>query len=221
MGAGTLWVDAATGFALLLVLRVLMGIAQAGLFPASTRAMSVWIPLQRRAFAAGMLQACMYFGGAVGAFVTAQLLGVVSWPWVFVIYAVPGLAWSFWFFAWFRDQPDGHRGTNDAERELLRMPRSADRAADGWGAIFGDWSVIFLCVQQFFRAASAVFWMTWCPTYLQKVHGLSPQTAGTLTSLPIIGVVLGSIVGGLIADRVFVRTGSRRASRGGVAVIGA
>ncbi len=84
MGAGTLWVDAATGFVLLLVSRVLMGIAQAGLFPASTRAMSVWIPLNRRAFAAGTLQACMSLGGAVGAFVTARLLGVVSWPWVFM-----------------------------------------------------------------------------------------------------------------------------------------
>ena len=78
MGAGTLWVDAATGFALLLASRILMGIAQAGLFPASTRAMSVWIPLRRRAFAAGMLQACMSLGGAVGAFLTARLLGVVS-----------------------------------------------------------------------------------------------------------------------------------------------
>lgn len=219
MAAGTLWVDAATGFALLLISRVLMGIAQAGLFPASTRAMSVWIPLPRRAFAAGMLQACMYFGGAVGAFVTAQLLGIVSWPWVFALYALPGLAWSLWFFLWYRDRPDDHLGTNAAERELLRADPEAKATADGWATVFSDLSVNFLCAQQFFRAGSAVFWMTWCPTYLQKVCGLTPQVAGTLTSLPIIGVVVGSIVGGLIADRVFVRTGSRRASRGGVAVV--
>ena len=218
MGAGTLWVDAATGFALLLASRILMGIAQAGLFPASTRAMSVWIPLDRRAFAAGMLQAWMYFGGAVGAFVTARLLGVVSWPWLFALYAVPGLAWSFWFFAWFRDRPDEHGGTNGAERELLRTDPNAKAAADGWGTVFADLSVVFLCAQQFFRAACSVFWITWCPTYLQRVHSLSPQEAGTLTSLPIFGVVAGSVLGGLIADRVFVRTGSRRASRSGVAL---
>ena len=221
MATGTVWVDAATGFTLLLVSRVLMGIAQAGLFPASTRAMSVWIPLERRAFAAGMLQACMYFGGAVGAFVTAQLLGVVYWPWVFALYAVPGLLWSFWFFAWFRDRPDLHRAANEAERELLRPTGTPKQAADGWGVVFADLSVIFLCAQQFFRAGAAVFWMTWCPTYLQVVHGLSRQAAGSWTSLPIIGIVTGSIVGGLIADRVFVRTGSRRASRGGVSAGGA
>src|SRR4051794_30495467 len=112
MGAGALWVDAATGFALLLASRILMGIAQAGLFPASTRAMSVWIPLRRRAFATGLLQAFMSVGGAAGAFLTGVLLEVVSWPYLFVLYAVPGLAWSFWFFAWFRDQPADHRNVN-------------------------------------------------------------------------------------------------------------
>lgn len=221
MAAGTMWVDAATGFALLLVSRVLMGIAQAGLFPASTRAMSTWIPLHRRAFAAGVLQAAMYFGGAVGAFTTARLLGVVHWPWVFAIYAVPGLAWSFWFFAWFRDRPDEHRGTNEHERAILGPATGPKQSGDGWGVIFGDLSVIFLCAQQFFRAGAAVFWMTWCPTYLQEVHGLDPRAAGSWTSLPIIGIVTGSIIGGLIADRVFVRTGSRRVSRGGVSAGGA
>lgn len=219
MGAGTLWVDAATGYALLLASRILMGVAQAGLFPASTRAMSVWIPLPRRAFAAGMLQACMSLGGAVGAFLTARLLGVVSWPWVFVLYAIPGLAWSFWFFTWYRDLPDEHRGTNAGERELLRVEIPGKQAAGGWGTIFADWSVVFLCTQQFFRAGSNVFWFTWCPTYLQNAHGLSVRGAGMLTSLPIIGVFAGSILGGLVADWVFVRTGSRRASRSGVAIV--
>ena len=218
MAAGTLWVDAATGFALLLASRVLMGIAQAGLFPASTRAISVWIPLRRRAFAAGTLQACMALGGAVGAFITGQLLGVVSWPWVFVLYAVPGLAWSFWFFGWFRDRPEDHGGTNAAERDLLRADGPTGRPGGDWGRLLGDWSVILVCAQQFFRAASNVFWFTWCPTYLQIVCGLSPRAAGTWTSLPIIGVLIGSVAGGIIADRVLIRTGSRRASRSGVAI---
>jgi MFS transporter, ACS family, D-galactonate transporter len=219
MGAGTLWVDAATGFALLLASRVLMGIAQAGLFPASTRAMSVWIPLRRRAFATGVLQACMSVGGAVGAFVTGQLLGVVSWPLIFALYAVPGLAWTFWFFAWFRDLPEDHRGTNAAERTLLRTDDAPRGRGGDWSGLITNRNVLLVWAQQFFRAASNVFWFTWCPTYLQNTHGLSPAVAGKLTGLPIVGVVVGSVVGGVIADRVLVRTGSRRASRSGVAAV--
>jgi MFS transporter, ACS family, D-galactonate transporter len=219
LAAGTLWVNAATGFAILLTSRILMGIAQAGLFPASTRAISVWLPLRRRAFAAGVLQACMSLGGAVGAFVTGSLLGVVSWPWVFVLYAVPGLAWSFWFFGYFRDRPDEHSRTNDAERELLAANNVTNQPTGDWWRTFTDRSVILVCAQQFFRAASNVFWFTWCPTYLITVCNLEKGYAGRLTSLPILGVMLGSIAGGLAADRVLIRTGSRRASRSGVAIV--
>ncbi|HKA06791.1 MAG TPA: MFS transporter [Gemmataceae bacterium] len=219
MSAGTLWVDAATGFIILFLARVLMGIAQAGLFPASTRALSVWIPLRRRAVAAGILQACMSIGGALGAFATAQLLTQVYWPWIFLIYAVPGLIWSAWFFAWFRDRPDEHRGTNSEERTLLRPdPAAADGRTVGSAAILFSFPVICLCCQQFCRAGANVFWFTWCPTYLQKTHDLNPTAAGSLTSLPIVGVVFGSILGGIIADRILVATGSRRLSRAGTAV---
>jgi sugar phosphate permease len=219
MSAGTLWVDAATGFVVLFAARLLMGIAQAGLFPASTRAMSNWIPLRRRAFSAGILQSCMSFGGAAGAFVTAQLLGVVSWPMVFAIYAIPGILWSAWFFGWFRDRPQDHAGTNEAERDLLRdNAKPAVSEPTAWSALFGNPAVLFLCSQQFFRAAAAVFWFTWCPTYLQNVHGLSPRMAGSLTSLPILGFMVGSILGGVVADSILTSTGSRRASRCGTAI---
>ena len=82
----------------------------------------------------------------------------------------------------------------------------------------GSPAVLLLCSQQFFRAGATVFWFTWCPTYLQNVHHLDREAAGSLTSLPILGVVLGSILGGIVADRILMATGSRRASRAGTAV---
>lgn len=219
MTAGTVWSNASLGFVILVAARLLMGIAQAGLFPASTRAMSVWIPLERRAFAAGVLQACMSLGGAVGAYTTAHLMGVAYWPWIFAIYAVPGLIWSGWFFAWYRDRPSEHGSANDSEREMLRSDavKFAQPHANWW-VVLTSLPVILLCSQQFFRAGAAAFWFTWCPTYLQKTQGLDKQSAGELTSLPIVGFMLGSIAGGLVADRLFRRTGSRRVSRCGTAI---
>ena len=83
---------------------------------------------------------------------------------------------------------------------------------------FARLPVILLCVQQFFRAAPNVFWMTWCSTYLQNVHALDRTDAGRITSLPTFGVVAGSLSGGLLADYVLKRTGSKRLSRSGVAI---
>jgi hypothetical protein len=107
------------------------------------------------------------------------------------------VVWSAWFFGWFRDRPNDHPSTNDDERELLREEKSAKSNTEptAWSALFGNPAVLLLCAQQFFRAAAAVFWFTWCPTYLQNVHGLSPKAAGSLTSLPILGFMIGSILG--------------------------
>jgi ACS family glucarate transporter-like MFS transporter len=142
----------------------------------------------------------------------------MAWQWIFALYAVPGLMWSFWFFAWFRDRPDEHQAINPAERDLLRAHAPTKPAMAGRASAIWDVHVVLVCAQQFFRAASNVFWFTWCPTYLQHAQDLSKEAAGELTSLPIIGVMAGSILGGLVADRVFLRTRNRRASRCGVAI---
>ena len=100
----------------------------------------------------------------------------------------------------------------------MQAPPASDRRS-AWSALLANPPVLFLCTQQFFRAAGAVFWFTWCPTYLQNTFGLDPVEAGSLTSLPIIGIVVGSITGGLIADRILLHTGSRRQSRAGTAIV--
>lgn len=217
--ASTLLTDSSTGFAILLLARLLMGIAQAGLFPASTRAISIWIPLKRRASAAGTLQACMALGGAIGAFSTARLMGIVTWHWIFLIYSIPGIIWSAWFFAWYRDRPDEHRSANEAERTVLRQPpASLPKSSGEWFVALTSLPIILLCLQQLFRAGASTFWFSWCPTFFQEAHGLEKQAAGELSSLPIFGFMLGSIVGGIVADWLFQRTGSRRISRCGTAI---
>lgn len=224
LGAGTLILGATVGFIMLVSSRILMGIAQAGLFPASTRCIATWFPLRRRAFAAGTLQACMSMGGAVGAIITGELIIRIAWPWVFIIYSVPGIIWALWFFYWYRDRPDDHPSANEAEKELLQtaareitQPHASERTP--WLKLATRPKLLWLCAGQYFRAGANVFWLTWCPTYLQKVYGLSPADSGLLTSLPFIGVVTGSVVGGWLSDRVLAATGSKRWSRNGVSII--
>lgn len=227
LGALTVALTAIAGYAptsmglmILLISRALMGIAQAGLFPASTRAIATWFPVSRRGSASGTLQACMSVGSAAGAFMTARLVGVTDWPIIFLVYSIPGIAWSLWFFGWFRDRPAEHPGPNQAEIDLVAGNGHAHSGQrESLLSVARDWHVQLLCGQQFCRAAANVFWLTWCPTYLREVHSLDLQSAGSLTSLPILGVVVGSLGGGALADWVFSRTQNRRLSRSGVAVV--
>src|SRR5262249_61935921 len=109
----------------------------------------------------GRAQWCMRVGAAASAIGTGWLLGIVHWPWVFLIFAVPGVIWSVWFYWWFRDRPADHSSLNEAERALLKLP--ADFRADleareptPWLRLFTRPKLIWICTQQFFPAAANV-----------------------------------------------------------------
>ena len=60
--------------------------------------------------------------------------------------------------------------------------------------------------------------MTWCPGYLEAQFHLDKITIGWLMMFPFLGVVLGSLLGGLLVDQVLRWTGSKRWSRQGVTI---
>jgi MFS family permease len=228
-----LW-SAATGLAalaedlpLLLVSRLTMGAAQAGIFACATLTVAQWFPPTRRALASGSLGSFMSIGGAVSALVTGLLLAQdLSWRWMFVLYAAPGIIWAVGFYLWFRDRPAEHPSVNPAELELLpesvpapkREPSAASPEPTPWRRLFTSPAMGWICAQQFFRAAGYMFFGSWFATYLMETRPVSIGESGVLTSLPLWGYVLGSPVGGMISDRILARTGSRRLSRQGVAI---
>jgi ACS family glucarate transporter-like MFS transporter len=64
-----------------------------------------------------------------------------------------------------------------------------------------------------------VFFATWFATYLQETRHVGVAASGVLNSLPLIGVVLGSLLGGTLSDWLLARTGSRRVARQGLAAV--
>lgn len=214
----------AGGLGLLVASRLAMGAAEAGIFPSATAVLGRWFPAARRATVSGVLGSFMGVGGAVGAALSGVVLALVPWRWMFVLYAVPGLVWSVGFARWFRNRPQDHPGVNAAEAALIAGDASpaADRpaAALPWRRLLAERAVVGLASQQFFRAAGAIFYMSWFPTYLRETRGVAVLEAGLLTSLPHWAMVAGSLAGGWLSDRVLARSGSLRAARQGVAVLG-
>jgi MFS family permease len=222
----------AGGLPVLLWTRLGMGTAQAGIFPAAVNSISKWFPATRWALVNGLLGSCMSVGAAVAAMLTGFLLPRMAWQWLALLYSVPGVAWAVWFFLWFRDLPQQHRAVNAAERDLIRGSSATDgehgstnhsaaeqRDPTPWRELLTSRALACVCAQQFFRAAGYMFFTSWFTTFLEKTRGVGLEEAGVLTSLPLWGVVAGSVVGGLVSDWVLARTGSRRLSRQGVAAL--
>ncbi len=215
----------AGGFPGLLLARLGMGAAQAGIFPCSASTTTKWFPPTRRAFASGALGSFMSVGSVISASLTGFLLCYLSWRWVFALYAVPGLLWAAWFWLWFRDRPREHPAVNAEELALIEAG-APDQAADvgrppeptPWGALVSSRKMWAICGQQFFRAAGYIFFTSWFTTYLKETRGIGTLGAGILTSLPLLGVVVGTLAGGAVSDAILERTGSRRLARQGLSV---
>lgn len=215
---------AATGFYSLWFARFSMGLAQAGLFPAATNTLAQWFPTTRRGLASGILTCCMSVGGVLGNVATAEMLPRMTWQTIFLLFTLPTLIWAVLFYAWFRDRPEDHAAVNASELDLIREgggPPSLTAPAEPtpWLAILTSPAMFWIAAQQFFRAAGYIFFTSWFATYLKETRHVDERLAGYLNSVPLVGVIVGSFVGGLVSDWLIARTGSRRVGRQGLAVV--
>jgi MFS family permease len=233
----------APGYWSLAAVWTLMGAAMAGIFPASTKAIRNWFPPERRGSANGLLASSMAVGGALAPAVTGLLLSVLTWRWILLIYAVPGILWAMAFSRWGKEPPASARqgqvraagdAAGDAATDAAgdaagdaATDAAGDAATDAalddsnvWQRIARSPSVWLLCAQQFLRAAAMIFFATWFPTFLQESRHVTVTRSGFLTAFAGGGAIIGSIVGGLVSDRVLVLTGNPRLSRQGLAVLG-
>jgi sugar phosphate permease len=213
--AWSLW-TAVAGFAWdyasLLTFWFCMGLAQAGIFPCSAKSIGQWFDDSRRASASGLLASSMALGAAIAPALTGELLTYLPWQTVFIAYAAAGVAWSVVYYRMIPESP-------------ARWPHADVTPSPRWRA--GDWLIlvtsapmILLCGQQFFRAAGMVFFYTWFPTFLRETRAVDVRESGYMTGVVALGAMLGGILGGYFSDWVLARTGNRRLSRQGLAVVG-
>jgi ACS family D-galactonate transporter-like MFS transporter len=216
-----LCIGLAPGLWLLLTAQLVMGAAQAGIFPASCFSISHWIPLARRTLACGVLTMGMQVGAITAGFLTGPLIVLFGWRWVFVAYAVPGFLWAGSFLIRFCDNPADDPSVNDAELALIRTEQDQAKsevvsAPTPWREIARNRAIWFLCGQQVCRAAGYMFFASWFPTFLQQTRGVSVEDSGYLQALVFAGTMTGCLLGGLLTDWIWRNTGNLRLSRSGV-----
>lgn len=234
----TLGIGVATAFWVLITAQLMMGIAQAGIFPASCNSVGHWMPLRQRAIACGLLAAGMQVGGIIASGLTGELTNYMSWRWVFAIYTVPGILWAIGFYFLFCDRPEDSPNVNGEELKLIHdgLPNThhntekknpkIHEAGDGegenadseipdgfWAEVLTRPVVWLLCSQQVCRAAGYMFFASWFPTFLQKTRGIEVSESGYLQGLVLTGTLLGGVLGGWLSDKIWLMTKDLRLAR--------
>ena len=180
----------AVSFMLLAASRLLLGMGEGGGFPAATRVVAEFFPMQERATAMGIINA----GTAVGAVVAPPLIAVIlsytSWRWIFVITGTFGILWTLaWSFT--RIDPPAIQSNSDAGANAIE-----EAGPFPWTRLFSVREVWGLVSAKFLSDAAWFFYLFWLPKYLYESRGFDVKAVGTFAWMPSAAAGVGCLLGG-------------------------
>lgn len=195
----------------LLIARLACGLSEAGAYPASARIVSRWFPLSQRARASSVVAFGGRMGGAAAFWVTAYAIASLD-AWRPVLYVYGGIGLGLGIATWlvFRDSPEQHPRTNQAERDYIlagTLPPVPTRYSFPLLALVTHPGLWLLSISGIGMNLGWAFLATNLGEYLNKVHGLAPAEAGRLQTIALALGMSGMLFGGWWCDLLTRRFG--------------
>ena len=204
------------------VVRFLLGVAEAGLFPGLLLFMTYWFPRRYRARYLSLMLIGMPMSGLIGAPISSMLLtldgylGLRGWQWLYILEALPAIIVGVCMLFCLTDTPEKAAWLAPERKawllaELARDPRAAQSHDGGYFAMMANPRVIFYALI-FFNITSASYGLgLWLPQII-KATGLSNMQTGFVTAIPYGFGVLAMIVWGAVSDATGARAWPTAAS---------
>ncbi|MDR3096728.1 MAG: MFS transporter [Paraburkholderia sp.] len=194
------------------LLRILLGIAEAGFFPGIIFLLTLWFPAKYRARVVGYFMAAIPLSTVIGGPVSGSLLsmdgfaGLAGWQWVYLIEAAPALVLAFAVLFYLTDKPAQATWLASDEREWLvarqaqeRRHREAVRTFSVMEALFNPRVLAVALI--YFGANATNYGLSFFLPQIVKSFGLTNLQTGFVTSLPYIVGVISMVVWGRHSDR--------------------
>jgi MFS family permease len=205
------------------LLRVLLGLAEAGFFPGIIFFLTLWFPSAYRARIIGLFMAAIPVSSAIGSPVSGLLLGLhglaglAGWQWLFILEAAPALVLAVVTYFYLTDRPADAAWLAPEQRAWLVGRLAAERAQRQAVHDFSVWQAIThvrvwgLSLVYFGGVAGLYGVGFWLPQIV-KAFGLSNAATGWVVAIPY-GVAAGGMVWyGHRSDRTGDRTGHAAAA---------
>jgi MFS transporter, ACS family, hexuronate transporter len=187
----------ASGFALLLAARFLLGMGEGGAFPAAIRVVAEWVPAEQRSTAVGIINA----GTAVGSVIAPPLIGFVilhsGWRAVFFSAGAVGVAWVVWWTSSYRNN-DLTLSANTLDARILARHLSIRE-------LLSFRSVQTIVFAKFMSDSAWYFLLFWLPKYLYDARHFDVKQVGYYAWIPYAASGVGSFLGGLFSSRLLRR----------------
>ncbi len=231
--------DPLVAFGLLLAVRFLFGVGEAGAYPNIARAFHNWFPFQERGFAKGTVWMASRFAGGLTAFIVYALMYETvtpdgkqeHWRHIFYIFGALGVVWCVFWWWWYRDNPAEKAGVNAAEVALIQhgTQQHEDKLVVPWRKLLSSANLWLLCLMYFCASYGWYINITYFTGYLKDPLGIEKGTekwtsqfwiAGLMAGLPLLVGSVSCLIGGYATDFFIKRTGNRKWGRRLFGIIG-
>jgi ACS family tartrate transporter-like MFS transporter len=202
------------------LLRVLLGVAEAGFFPGIILYLSHWFPARERARAVATFMTAAVIASLVGNPISGAILqfmnqtgGLAGWQWVFLLEGIPAVVLGFITLGYLTDRPEQARWLTDAERTWLagRMAWEEHERHQRHGlslrAALTNPRVWLLIAVYFTVAMGDNSYGFYLPTLIKEhFPGWTEFEIGLLAAAPSVAAITGMVLVGWHSDH----TGERR-----------
>jgi ACS family tartrate transporter-like MFS transporter len=198
------------------LVRVLLGVAEAGFFPGIIFYLTLWFPAEYRARIVGYFMAAIPLSTVIGAPISGALLylhgglGLAGWQWLFIIEAVPAIILSVVVFLYLTDRPTDAAWLAPDERAWLaerlaleQRQRQAVRDYTVAQALVNP-RVIGLSLV-YFGAVATNYGLSFFLPQIVKAFGLNTFLTTLVSATPYVAGLIGMVWWGRRSDRVAER----------------
>ncbi|MCM3727244.1 MFS transporter [Neobacillus cucumis] len=215
-----------SGAALLILLRLLLGLTEGPVPVSMSTTINHWFPAKEKATATGIYIASTQLAPIFVPIIAAAIAMSFGWRYVFYWFAIPGLVIALVWYLVVRTKPEDSSKVSKAELEYIRQEEvrveaSGEQRSLGWldkairyqkieiintpKKVFTSWNIWGNTLTYFLMNSVLYGMLTWVPMYLVNAKGYSFMKMGFVASTPAIGGLIGALLGGVISDKVFLK----------------
>lgn len=194
---------AATNFMQLLLLRIGVGIGEAGSNPPSHSMIADLYPPEKRSTAMAIFGTGINWGILIGFLVGGWINEWYGWRTAFVVVGLPGIFLAILVRYTVKEPP---RGYSEALKQETPAPAFREVATFIWRSAVLRHIIAAGALVSFAGYASVI----WVPIYLVRIHGMGTGEVGSYLALLIgVGGAIGIYLGGRIADFMAAKRGQQ------------
>ena len=184
-------------YSALLAARAVVGVGEAGYGPVGAALIATHFPDRMRSALLGSFMAAASVGSVLGVALGGAIAARWGWHAAFGVVGIPGLVLSLLYLK-VRDYHTVDVGTPN--QDATRSAAGAVRAA--FGALKRSPTLLWVGIGSAVQLIVLSSMWAWLPSFLNRVHGVAPEHAGMRAAIVVLCGAFGSVLWGVVCDKV-------------------